>query len=299
MDNERIGEFIRQLRKEKDLTQKEVAEALHITDRAVSKWERGLNAPDIALLEPLSALLGGTVGELIRGERLEEPPVDDTRRLLEYSQGEMTRKIRGERKRYVAVLLLLLAVLGALLWRSGIFFLLDKTPSPDGRSVVRVYNKEQTSWPLGFTTRSAVQVIETDEEGRRIGGCCFLNDCHYEGLWWAPDSQTYLLALDWQGEQHLLLNGSTSLKPLLNNIGIYLEAQGYLQPDEKVIVSSTDFQFLQWGKDGESMLFYYSLDTNHTKKQGTVKEGYFWYNCRRNDISGIVEIQMRKTWYWG
>ena len=57
MDNQRIGEFIRQLRKEREMTQKDVAEVLHITDRAVSKWERGLNAPDIALLEPLAQVL--------------------------------------------------------------------------------------------------------------------------------------------------------------------------------------------------------------------------------------------------
>lgn len=62
MDNEKIGAFIKELRKEQGLTQKELAEALSITDRAVSKWERGLNAPDIALLEPLAKLLGVSVG---------------------------------------------------------------------------------------------------------------------------------------------------------------------------------------------------------------------------------------------
>ena len=70
MDNAKTGAFIRELRRERNMTQKELADELHITDRAVSKWERGLNAPDIALLEPLSEALGVTIAELIRGERM-------------------------------------------------------------------------------------------------------------------------------------------------------------------------------------------------------------------------------------
>ena len=69
MDNTKTGAFIRELRKEKNMTQKELADLLHITDRAVSKWERGLCAPDISLLEPLALALGTTVTELISGER--------------------------------------------------------------------------------------------------------------------------------------------------------------------------------------------------------------------------------------
>ena len=301
VDNERIGSFIRELRKERGLTQRDLAEALHITDRAVSKWERGLNAPDIALLEPLSEFLGVSVGELIRGERdrEEESQMDETKSLLDYSKGEITRKVRGERKKYAAVLALVLLVAGALLWRSGIFFLLDKKVSPDGQKVVRVYSREKTSWPLRYTGREAVQLLETDREGRTIGGGCFLNDCDYQGLWWAPDSLSYLLELQWQGEQYFFLDGHTSLKPLLNNLGLYLKEQGYLQYDEKVITSLTEYQFLQWGKDSESMLFYYSCETNLTKKQGEPREGYFWYNCRSNDISGIVEIRIPKVLLWG
>lgn len=58
MDNGKTGALIKKLRKEKGMTQKELADQLHITDRAVSKWERGLCAPDLSLLEPLAAALG-------------------------------------------------------------------------------------------------------------------------------------------------------------------------------------------------------------------------------------------------
>lgn len=54
MDNIRFGSFVAQLRKERGLTQKELAQRLHVTDKAVSKWETGRGFPDLKLLEPLA-----------------------------------------------------------------------------------------------------------------------------------------------------------------------------------------------------------------------------------------------------
>lgn len=70
MDYENIGKFIAKKRKEKNLTQKDLAEQLKITDRAVSRWERGLGCPDISLLEDLSKTLDVTILELLHGEEI-------------------------------------------------------------------------------------------------------------------------------------------------------------------------------------------------------------------------------------
>ena len=70
IDNEKFGQFLLQLRREKALTQRELAERLYVSDKAVSKWERGLSLPDIALLQPLAGELGVTVTELLSGQRL-------------------------------------------------------------------------------------------------------------------------------------------------------------------------------------------------------------------------------------
>lgn len=72
MDYEQIGKFISEKRREKDLTQKELADKLGVTDRAVSKWERGIGCPDISLLEPLSEILGVSILELLHGKKLEK-----------------------------------------------------------------------------------------------------------------------------------------------------------------------------------------------------------------------------------
>lgn len=69
MDNEKFGKFISDLRKANNLTQKEIANILNVTDKAISKWERGKSFPDISLLEPLSIALNISVVELLKGEK--------------------------------------------------------------------------------------------------------------------------------------------------------------------------------------------------------------------------------------
>lgn len=71
MDQIKIGKFISECRKEKNLTQNELAEKLGITDRAVSKWERGICLPDAGLMIALCKLLGITVNELLTGEKID------------------------------------------------------------------------------------------------------------------------------------------------------------------------------------------------------------------------------------
>ena len=69
MNQEKIGLFISKLRKEKNLTQKDLGDLLDITDNSVSKWERGINAPDISQLKRIASIFNITVGELLNGER--------------------------------------------------------------------------------------------------------------------------------------------------------------------------------------------------------------------------------------
>lgn len=77
IDKEKFGRFVAELRKDRGLTQKDVAKALYVSDKAVSKWERGQGMPDITLLVPLADLLGVTVTELLECRRMEvEQPME-------------------------------------------------------------------------------------------------------------------------------------------------------------------------------------------------------------------------------
>jgi len=71
MDQIKIGRFIAACRKNANLTQMQLAEKLGITDKAVSKWERGIAMPDTSIMLELCAILGISVNELLSGEKLD------------------------------------------------------------------------------------------------------------------------------------------------------------------------------------------------------------------------------------
>ena len=72
MEQDKIGNFIKELRKEKGLTQQELADCLGVTNKAVSKWELGKSMPDVALFSPLCQALGVSLTELLAGRRIDE-----------------------------------------------------------------------------------------------------------------------------------------------------------------------------------------------------------------------------------
>lgn len=72
IDKKKIGNFLSELRKEKGLTQKELAEQLYISSKAISKWETGVSIPHVDMLLPLANILDVTVTELLKGERIEK-----------------------------------------------------------------------------------------------------------------------------------------------------------------------------------------------------------------------------------
>lgn len=75
MDNLKVGKLIHNLRKEKGYTQKQLADAMNISDKTISKWERGLGCPDVSLLRVLSEVLGINIEQILLGE-LEPNEVD-------------------------------------------------------------------------------------------------------------------------------------------------------------------------------------------------------------------------------
>ena len=70
MNQEKIGKFILECRKEKNLTQTELAEKLGVTDKSISNWENGRNMPDLSLFRPLCEILDISINDLISGEKI-------------------------------------------------------------------------------------------------------------------------------------------------------------------------------------------------------------------------------------
>lgn len=82
MNNKKIGNFIQGLRLELNMTQKDLAEKLYITDKAVSKWETGNSIPDICILEKLSNILNVSVTELLNGERIDNENLESADKII-------------------------------------------------------------------------------------------------------------------------------------------------------------------------------------------------------------------------
>ena len=95
MEAKKFGQFIAGIRKEKKMTQAELAGKIHVTDKAISRWERGLGFPDIQTLEPLAQALGISVLELMRSERQETEKQDQQPEELRYTQGEVAEMLQN------------------------------------------------------------------------------------------------------------------------------------------------------------------------------------------------------------
>ncbi len=116
MQQEVFGKFIAELRKERKLTQKELAKQLYVTDKAVSKWERGMSLPDIKLLELLAETLGISVYELMVCERVSEADKESvSAELAKKAVHETVVAAKEKQKRTVRVSRIIIGTLATLL----------------------------------------------------------------------------------------------------------------------------------------------------------------------------------------
>lgn len=117
MDQIRIGRFLKELRKEKGLTQEQTAERLNVSGRTISRWETGKNMPDISLLTEIAELYGVSIPEIISGERKSENMNEEVKETAEvmasYANAEKETMIRSIRNESIigTVAIVILAVL--------------------------------------------------------------------------------------------------------------------------------------------------------------------------------------------
>lgn len=105
MDAKKLGQFIAEIRKEHNMTQAELASKLHVTDKAVSKWERGLGLPDINSIEPLADALDISVAEVMQAERIQTDHVtpENASAMLTNAFDMVKQQRRQERKHHTLI----------------------------------------------------------------------------------------------------------------------------------------------------------------------------------------------------
>ena len=117
MDAKELGAFIADVRREKEMTQAELAERLHVTKSAVSKWERGAGLPDINMIEPLAKSLEVSIAELMNHRRLSKKEISETDEAV--AMKEVIIQIEKEKKLTVGswtVLLMIIAFVMNCIW---------------------------------------------------------------------------------------------------------------------------------------------------------------------------------------
>lgn len=114
MNQIKTGEFLRALRKEQNLTQEQLAEKFGVSNRSVSRWENGINMPDISLLVKLADFYNVDIGEIITGERKDKYKDTETKEEIEavvkYAENEKSTIKKKSKKRTVTISILLSAV---------------------------------------------------------------------------------------------------------------------------------------------------------------------------------------------
>lgn len=117
MNDQSMAKFICELRKSKNMTQKQLAERLHITDKAISKWERGLGYPDISILSKLAEILEVTTNELLKGERSAGQQPQEVNTVVEKTL-EYANKVTFDKRKSLKVIAIIAITAACLL---GIF----------------------------------------------------------------------------------------------------------------------------------------------------------------------------------
>lgn len=117
MNQEKIGKFISERRKEKNITQEQLANKLGVTSKSISRWENGKTMPDISLFEPICNELNITIDELLKGRKINNKKTNysltiDT--LIDYS-----KYIKRKNKRIILSILFIMSLLPMLLNQYG------------------------------------------------------------------------------------------------------------------------------------------------------------------------------------
>lgn len=111
MNQEKIGKFIAKIRKEKNITQQELAEKLGVSDRTIGNWENGRNMPDLSLFKPLCKELDITINDLISGEKVknsnyQEKLEENIINTIDYSNKKLENK-----NNFIGLILIIFGVL--------------------------------------------------------------------------------------------------------------------------------------------------------------------------------------------
>ena len=115
MNQKKIGSFLKELRKEKGITQEEFAENLNVSGRTVSRWETGVNMPDISLLVDIAEFFNVSIPEIINGERKSEIMEKEVKEVAEAMSNYAEKSVILKRVKLISIIGLISLVIGLVM----------------------------------------------------------------------------------------------------------------------------------------------------------------------------------------
>ena len=177
MDQIKIGKFIQEKRKEKNITQSELAEKLYITDRAISKWENGICMPDVSTIPEICKILDITINDLFSGKVVD---MKNNEKMLEQNLLGMT-KLKEERDKQLLTLEIFIGIVSTVVLLGAVLLVplleISKLPA----TLIITISSIIFATGMGLALR-----IE------QIAGYYECQNCHhkyvptYKGVLWAP-----------------------------------------------------------------------------------------------------------------
>lgn len=281
MKNEQIGKFIAELRKEKKLTQKDLADKLNITDRAVSKWERGLCLPDIMLFNSIATILDVSIVELLNGKRIKEnKDIKDKELIKTFSNIEQSTKEKYNSK--INLILLLIAGISILVISYNLIkplYYIKKTYMTTVESTDLLIDNVSNKMNLIKND----QGIFTDTEYREILNYIDLieehNDIKRDNKLYKKDAYTFDEIFDYVKNRycHLVISDVS-----LSTMNIYRIIENYDNTKEDKYNNQLTWRItnlIENNKALDSLLLnMYSLNALPDDYAGRNFKLFFWYN---------------------
>lgn len=303
MDQVKIGKFISNLRKEKHMTQQELADKLNVTDRAVSNWENGRRLPDISLFKPLCEILGVSVNEMINGEKISDEQVlvvaDNTIiNALNYND-----KIKKSR---VVLLIILIFVVGLVMLFTFIYFktvypkidiynISVSTSDPDKEYVLKKQFTYETR-DIFYYGVDSVQVCDVKGACYGLSNALYYNQISLDSLMKHLESQLSLGNVDkyvmWDGGTAIYNHSGYSVifcNTLENNKDIYIGPSDMIDKLDGEYCGKTKSSVKQFIRTYKIISSFISDDeefSNVTLEQNDGKRGTVTINNSNNIVVG-------------
>ena len=314
MDSKKMGLFISQLRRDKGLTQSELAQRLEVTNKAISRWETGRGYPDIEFIPALAAVLGVSVQELLEGKRLPLPKEskDESAVSSVCSYGAIRRKAQTKKIILISVilsvsLLVLLAALSVPCFFGYYHMVMgsENCVVASDYSSLTYFGQRYIPLPVnGLECRiGECMVREAQVEGAPFWGKIFFGEALYE-VKNVPDNEMVYLQTDYDGgvSRYFVLESEYDRYLGMVNEGAFVnyyfcgeDAEGYIREvpvSTEVVTGITETSGKNVDCDGRRCISLYAYDADHVlyRWMGDVyqlDDIYYWSPSEyqeRNDV---------------